>query len=116
MAQLHELTSQSRSPVAECLGWLSVGLGLAALFAPRKMGEITGLDGRHGLVRLVGARELASGVGLLTQTRKTPWLWSRVIGDAIPGFGGRSSCPVRSKAAGLDDRHLDSERCNFQRQ
>ncbi|MDB6159277.1 MAG: hypothetical protein JWO04_2983 [Gammaproteobacteria bacterium] len=83
MAQQHELTSQSRSPVAECLGWLSVGLGLAALFAPRKMGEITGLDGRHGLVRLVGARELASGVGLLTQTRKTPWLWSRVIGDAM---------------------------------
>jgi uncharacterized membrane protein len=83
MAQQHDLTSQSRSPLAQCLGWLSVGLGLAALFAPRKMGEITGLDGRHGLVRMVGARELASGVGLLTQTRKTPWLWSRVIGDAM---------------------------------
>jgi uncharacterized membrane protein len=81
MGQLHELTS--RSPLAACFGWLSVGLGLAALAAPRKMGEITGLDDHQGLIRTVGLRELASGAGLLTQTRKAPWLWSRVVGDAI---------------------------------
>jgi uncharacterized membrane protein len=83
MADLHELTSRSHEPLAGCFGWLSVGLGLAALLAPRKMGELTGLDDRQGLVRMVGVRELASGVGLLTQSRKTPWLWSRVVGDAI---------------------------------
>src|ERR1700736_6532367 len=84
MAELHELTSRSHGALAGCLGWLSVGLGLAALLAPRKMGELTGLgEGRHALIRAVGARELASGAGLLTQTRKTPWLWSRVVGDAM---------------------------------
>ncbi|MFL6604877.1 MAG: SRPBCC family protein [Steroidobacteraceae bacterium] len=83
MAQLHELTSRSHGPLAAGFGWLSVGLGLAALAAPRKMGEISGLEDRETLIRMVGLRELASGVGLLTQTRKAPWLWSRVVGDAI---------------------------------
>jgi uncharacterized membrane protein len=83
MAELHELTSRSPGTLAGYLGWLSVGLGLAGLLAPRKIGELTGLDDRYGLIRTVGVRELASGVGLLTQTSKTPWLWSRVVGDAM---------------------------------
>jgi uncharacterized membrane protein len=47
------------------------------------MSELTGLGDRYGLIRTVGVRELASGVGLLTQRRKSPWLWSRVVGDAM---------------------------------
>ena len=34
-------------------------------------------------MRLVGAREIASGFGILAQTKPTPWLWSRVGGDAM---------------------------------
>ncbi len=70
------------------LGWLSVGLGLAAVLAPRPLGRLTGL-GETGLgeadtlLRLVGCRELASAAGLLMQRRKAPWLWSRVAGDAM---------------------------------
>jgi uncharacterized membrane protein len=32
---------------------------------------------------MVGVRELVSGIGLLTQENKTPWLWSRILGDTM---------------------------------
>ena len=67
----------------QTLGWLSIGLGLGALLAPRTLGRLTGLGERTALLRLVGCRELASGLALLTQPRQTPWLWSRVAGDAM---------------------------------
>src|SRR5687768_1706429 len=35
------------------------------------------------LFRLLGIRELVSGVGILTRKNSTPWLWSRVAGDAM---------------------------------
>jgi uncharacterized membrane protein len=56
------------------------------------------------LLRLVGLRELTSGVGLLTQQEPKPWLWSRVAGDAMDlaliGSACRSSNPDRGRALG----------------
>lgn len=72
----------SAEPYAHYLGWLSVGLGLAGLLAPRHLSHVTGIR-RPGLVRAAGARELANGVGLLTQRNQEPWLWGRVAGDVI---------------------------------
>jgi uncharacterized membrane protein len=83
MAEPHDQTSLSQWPVAAALGWVSMGLGLAGLLTPRRVGALTGLEGREGLIRLVGARELASGAGLLTQRSKAPWLWARVAGDVM---------------------------------
>ena len=83
MSQSHPQASRAAWPIAESLGWLSVGLGVAALLAPRKIGDLSGLDDKDGLIRLVGARELVSGIGLLSQSNKSPWLWARVVGDAI---------------------------------
>src|SRR3954466_3055750 len=54
---------------ARALGLLSVGLGLAGLLAPRAVGQLIGMPGHESLLRFVGARELASGAGLLTQQR-----------------------------------------------
>jgi uncharacterized membrane protein len=69
---------------AKGLGWFSIGLGLAHLFAPRAMARATGMpDDRIGLMRAVGVRELASGVGILSRREPTPWLWTRVAGDAM---------------------------------
>jgi uncharacterized membrane protein len=65
------------------LGCVSVGLGLAGLLAPRPLGQLIGMPGHEALLRLIGARELTSGVGLLTQQKAAPWLWSRVAGDAM---------------------------------
>jgi uncharacterized membrane protein len=66
------------------LGWFSIGLGLAHLLAPRAMARATGMpDGRTGLMRAVGVRELATGVGILRQRQPVMWLWTRVAGDAM---------------------------------
>jgi uncharacterized membrane protein len=90
--------------IGDALGWLSVGLGLGALFAPRALGRAMGMTGSSSVLRAVGARELVSGMGLLTQRNRTPWLWSRVIGDvmdlALIGSAVRPGNPGRGRALG----------------
>jgi hypothetical protein len=73
--------------MARALGWLSVGLGLAEVAAPKQVGRLIGVKGREGVLRALGARELASGVGLLASPPRpgplSKWAWSRVGGDAL---------------------------------
>ena len=75
------------------LGWFSIGLGLAELFAPRQVAKLIGIadeDEHSGTLRSFGVRELAAGVALLTRPKPTYWLWSRVGGDAMDlAFLGR---------------------------
>jgi uncharacterized membrane protein len=73
----------TRWHVPSALGVLSVGLGLAALLAPRKVATACGISRARGMLPLVGARELASGAGLLSGRQTSLWLWSRVIGDVM---------------------------------
>jgi uncharacterized membrane protein len=71
---------------ARGLGWFSIGLGLMELLAPRSLARRIGVArGRRNrlLMRALGAREILSGIGLLTSRRTAPWLWSRVAGDAM---------------------------------
>lgn len=65
------------------LGWFSIGLGLAELLAPRGLSRLIGVRDHRPLVRVLGLREITSGVGILTRPRPTGWLWSRVAGDAM---------------------------------
>ncbi|EAU67739.1 hypothetical protein [Stigmatella aurantiaca] len=65
------------------LGWLSVGLGLTKLTFAEGICRLLGLKGHAGVVRALGARELVTGLGLLSQPERRPWLWGRVAGDAI---------------------------------
>lgn len=72
--------------MGRALGWFSIGLGLAALLAPRKTERMAGLrKGRceRNLLTFVAAREIAAGAGLLAQPSKPGWLWARVAGDAM---------------------------------
>lgn len=64
------------------LGWFGIALGTAAVVAPRVVSWISGTRSPT-IMRLVGARELVTGVGILTQRDRTPWLWSRVVGDTF---------------------------------
>ena len=64
------------------LGWFSIGLGTAALAAPRLVCWLSG-SRSPTIMRLVGMRQLAAGIGILTQRDREPWLWSRVIGDTF---------------------------------
>jgi len=69
--------------LAKALGWFSVGFGLAQLLAPRGVSRIAGVRERPALMRALGVREIASGVGILSQRRPANWLWTRVAGDAM---------------------------------
>ena len=84
----------SVSGLASGLGWFSIGLGLTELLAPRVITGPLGLHGRERLVRAFGAREIGAGIGLLTASEPSPWLWGRVAGDALD---------IATLAAGLRD-------------
>ena len=86
MNDLTHTLSRSRTPtdtLARGLGWFSIGLGLFELVAPRRITGSLGIDGRERLIRLYGTREVATGIGLLAATPRAPWMWARVVGDAV---------------------------------
>lgn len=71
--------------IARGLGWFSLGLGFAELLLPRVVARLCGVSGQHvGLIRLYGAREIASGLLIFSQGRRpVAGVWSRVAGDAL---------------------------------
>lgn len=69
--------------LARGLGWFSIALGATELFAGRRLGRLLGMEHRTGLLRVFGLREIATGIGILTQRRQGPWVWGRVLGDAL---------------------------------
>jgi uncharacterized membrane protein len=84
--QLRQTSTQRAAreeQLGSALGWLSIGLGVAHLFAPRAMARTTGLPYWPMLIRAVGVREIVSGVGLITHPTDQVWRWSRVAGDAM---------------------------------
>jgi len=68
---------------ARGLGWFSIGLGVTELVAAEHLAEALGMEGQERLIRLYGAREVATGLGCLGQTPPTPWVWARIAGDAL---------------------------------
>jgi len=77
------MSQQSAMRLADGLGWFSIALGLAEVFAPRSLTSALGMQGREGLVQAYGLREIAAGIGILASKDPTPWVWSRVGGDAL---------------------------------
>jgi len=72
--------------LAEGLGWFSLGLGLAELLAPAGVARLVGVrddaDNR-AVLRACGVREIATGVGILTEEQPASLLWGRVAGDVM---------------------------------
>ena len=68
--------------LGRALGWLSMGLGLTELLAPKVLTRWLGVEGKEGLVRAYGAREIASGVMCLS-VNNDYGAWSRVAGDML---------------------------------
>jgi uncharacterized membrane protein len=82
----HSIRTRDKDSLARFLGWFSVGLGTAQLAAPKAMCKLVGASGEGAskqVMRLMGARELTQGLGILTRPRPTTWLWARVAGDAL---------------------------------
>ncbi|MGH8178817.1 MAG: SRPBCC family protein [Steroidobacter sp.] len=69
--------------LAQALGWFSIGLGLAEVLAPRALGRAIGVGEHPAILRMLGVREIISGIGLLSERAPGSWAWSRVAGDAM---------------------------------
>lgn len=68
------------------LGWFSLGLGTPQILSPGRINQLAGVEDsrRHrALMRAVGLREIAAGMGLLSRRNLAGWLWARVLGDAM---------------------------------
>ena len=68
------------------LGCFSIALGVAGLIAPRRVARLIGVqpDGPTcTILRAYGAREIATGLGIVSNPTEPGWLWSRVGGDAL---------------------------------
>jgi uncharacterized membrane protein len=92
--------------IARGLGWLSIGLGLAQITAPRRVARMIGVDdgeANRNTMFAIGVRELASGVGILTRERPVGPVWTRVGGDvmdlALLGRALRSNYGRRNRVA-----------------
>src|SRR3954454_14162447 len=68
--------------LAKALGWFSLGLGLAELVAPHAITRALGMQGKEGLIRAYGAREILAGVVSLSPDKQAG-LWSRLAGDGL---------------------------------
>lgn len=95
------------STLARLLGWFGIALGIAEVVAPRRTAALLGTPRRStGSLPVLGAREIASGVGILASGRPTGWLWTRVLGDVIDlavlgrSLGTTRRSPRRSRLLG----------------
>ena len=81
----HKNNNRPGESLAVCLGWFSIGLGLAELAAPGSVARLVGFreDQDTGTLQAFGAREIGTGVAILSQPYQPLWLWSRVAGDAL---------------------------------
>ena len=87
--------------LARFLGWFSIGLGIAEIVAPRQLAELIGVEHKPGVFRMMGLREIGSGVAILSQEQPAGAVWSRVAGDlldlALLGTQLDSDNPERGK-------------------
>lgn len=90
------------------LGWLSLGLGVAGLAAPKYVARWLGLpkgQRTERVLRAVGVREIVCGIGLLARGEPSSWTWARVAGDIVDiallgrNIAGNAKAPQRALAA-----------------
>lgn len=81
--------------LGQLLGWFSVGLGLAELLAPRALGRAVGVGDQPTVVRMMGVRQVVTGLGMLSERAPGNWAWARVAGDAmdLALLGAAASAP-----------------------
>ena len=69
---------------AKGLGIFSIALGLAEVLAPAQLGDLIGLNDKYRpYLPLLGAREIAHGIGIMRSEKPSTAVWTRVGGDAI---------------------------------
>lgn len=72
-----------RQTLDRSLGWFSIGLGVTQLLAPKALGRTIGVGDQSTVMRICGAREIVSGIGLLSGAAPAAFSASRVMGDVM---------------------------------
>ncbi|MBM6596731.1 hypothetical protein [Microvirga pudoricolor] len=93
--------SESAHALAQGLGVFSLALGALELFAAKPLARWLGMEKHETLLRAYGAREIATGIGILTAKDPTPWIYARVGGDALD---------IATLGAGLADDSTEQDR------
>jgi hypothetical protein len=78
-------SSSTAYKLARFLGYASIVIGLVELIWTDSLALHLGLSRFEWLVRAYGVREIVTGVLILVSKDPTPWIWLRVIGDALDG-------------------------------
>jgi hypothetical protein len=95
---------QAADTLARGLGWFSIGLGAFELFGAKSLCRWLGTEQHETLVRAYGAREIATGIGILASRDPKPWVWGRVAGDALD---------LATLAAAMTERRAKTDRVVF---
>jgi len=78
------LANVASGKLAKSIGLFSIGLGLAEVLAPARLGEAIGVSNRYRtFLPVLGAREIAHGLGIMSSAKPTTAMWTRVGGDLI---------------------------------
>lgn len=78
--------TESAMGEAKLLGLFSYGLGISQILKPGAVNRFMGVSDHnpnHALQRILGAREIMSGTGILFGNNTSGWMWSRVAGDVM---------------------------------
>ncbi len=77
-------TASQEEWLAYGLGLAGIALGFAELLVPRRMARAAGVPTRHHrVIRVMGLREIASGLGIMMLPGTSAAVWSRVAGDVV---------------------------------
>lgn len=80
----HNGSLSQEARLAFGLGWFGIGLGLAELLVPRRFARTIGVPHEHHrLIRVMGVREIANGLGILIWPSASTGVWARVVGDIV---------------------------------
>lgn len=90
--------SNTLRKLAHSLGWLSVGLGVTEIVAPRAFAKLEGIS-RHTPDKLKKFRKLASGVGLLAKPQPSLNFWTRIGGELLQFANSRRAARSRGSGA-----------------
>lgn len=83
------------------LGVFSIALGAAEVFAAKRVARLLGVEGKEGVIRAFGGRELLAGASLITAPAASANVWNRVGGDAMDMAALGLAAPNRTKNKAL---------------
>ena len=105
VSEFHSTATSDVAPtgLSRALGVFSLALGVSKLAVPRRLANLSGIDddgATRFVLRLLGAKEILSGLNVLMQPQRPGALWSRVAGDLVDlGLLGLAAGTKRTSGA-----------------